>query len=39
MSRLVDIGQLPSGGEVPDQMHAQVVRSERFGDPETAFQP
>ncbi len=39
MSQLVDIGQLPPVGEVPDQMHAQVVRSERFGDPRTAFQP
>ena len=39
MSQLVDIGQLPPVGELPDQMHAQVVRSERFGDPRTAFQP
>jgi crotonyl-CoA carboxylase/reductase len=36
---LVDIGRLPLVGEVPDQMHAQVVRKERFGDPRTAFQP
>ena len=39
MSQLVDVGRLPPVGEVPDQMHAQVVRSERFGDPLTAFQP
>lgn len=39
MSQPVDIGQLPPVGEVPDQMHAQVVRSERFGDPRSAFQP
>ena len=39
MTQLVDIGQLPPVGEVPDQMHAQVVRQDRFGDPRTAFQP
>ena len=39
MSDLVDIGQLPSVGDVPDRMHAQVVRQDRFGDPRTAFQP
>jgi crotonyl-CoA carboxylase/reductase len=39
MSTIVDIGQLPPIGEVPDQMHAQVVRQDRFGDPRSAFQP
>ncbi|MCZ6738842.1 MAG: alcohol dehydrogenase catalytic domain-containing protein, partial [Actinobacteria bacterium] len=39
MSQLVDIGELPPVGEVPEKMHAQVVRRERFGDPRTAFQP
>jgi crotonyl-CoA carboxylase/reductase len=32
------IGSQPPLGEVPDKMLAQVVRSERFGDPRTAFQ-
>jgi len=30
--------ELPPVGEVPEKMLAQVVRSERFGDPRTAFQ-
>jgi crotonyl-CoA carboxylase/reductase len=30
--------ELPPVGEVPKSMLAQVVRSERFGDPRTAFQ-
>jgi crotonyl-CoA carboxylase/reductase len=32
------IGSLPAVGEVPQQMFAQVVRQDRFGDPRTAFQ-
>ena len=32
------IGSQPPLGEVPEKMFAQVVRSERFGDPRTAFQ-
>lgn len=32
------IGTLPPVGEVPETMVAQVVRSERLGDPRTAFQ-
>ena len=32
------IGSQPPMGEVPEKMLAQVVRSERFGDPRTAFQ-
>ncbi|MGB3703629.1 MAG: crotonyl-CoA carboxylase/reductase [Anaerolineales bacterium] len=32
------IGSQPPLGEVPDKMIAQVIRSERFGDPRTAFQ-
>lgn len=39
MTSLCDIGTLPPLGEVPNQMHAQVVRADRFGDPRTAFQP
>jgi crotonyl-CoA carboxylase/reductase len=38
MTETPDIGQLPALGEVPPQMHAQVVRKERFGDPRSAFQ-
>src|SRR4051812_2871204 len=37
MIRPVDIGQLPPLGKVPDKMYAQVIRSERMGDPATAF--
>ncbi|MFE4672325.1 crotonyl-CoA carboxylase/reductase [Streptomyces sp. NPDC056723] len=36
-SDVADIGQLPPLGEVPTQMHAQVVRQNRYGDPLTAF--
>ncbi|MFE4722734.1 crotonyl-CoA carboxylase/reductase [Streptomyces sp. NPDC056728] len=36
-SDVPDIGQLPPLGEVPTQMHAQVVRQDRYGDPLTAF--
>jgi len=38
MTDIPDIGQLPPPGKVPSQMHAQVVRQERFGDPRGAFQ-
>ncbi|MDQ6524360.1 crotonyl-CoA carboxylase/reductase [Nocardioides sp. LHD-245] len=34
----VPLGQLPEPGEVPSHMTALVVRAERFGDPQTAFQ-
>jgi crotonyl-CoA carboxylase/reductase len=34
----VPLGQLPDVGEVPSTMTALVVRQDRFGDPETAFQ-
>lgn len=38
MSKAVyDIGDIPPIGEVPAQMHAQTVRSDRFGDPTTAI--
>jgi len=39
MTQLIDVGQLPPLGQVPSQMHAQVVRSDRLGDPRSAFQP
>jgi crotonyl-CoA carboxylase/reductase len=32
------IGDIPPLGDVPPQMFAQVIRPERFGPPETAFQ-
>jgi crotonyl-CoA carboxylase/reductase len=32
------IGELPPIGEIPKRMFAQVIRPERFGDPEKAFQ-
>jgi crotonyl-CoA carboxylase/reductase len=32
------IGQLPPLGEIPKRMFAQVIRPERFGDPEKSFQ-
>ena len=35
---IVPIGQIPPPGEVPARMVAQVIRPERFGDPEKAFQ-
>lgn len=35
----VDLGTLPPLGEVPQRMHAQVVRQDRYGDPAQAFQP
>ena len=38
-SNAVPVGTLPPLGEVPEEMHAQVVRQDRMGDPSTAFQP
>jgi crotonyl-CoA carboxylase/reductase len=38
MSDAVPLGQLPPLGEIPGRMHAQVIRSERMGDPLAAFQ-
>jgi len=37
-NRIVPIGTLPEVGVVPDSMYAQVIRSERMGDPRDAFQ-
>src|SRR6266496_1976489 len=34
---LYEIGQIPPLGEVPRRMYAQVIRPERFGEPEGAF--
>jgi crotonyl-CoA carboxylase/reductase len=36
---LYDIGEIPPLGEVPEKMHAQVIRAERFGEPKESFQP
>jgi crotonyl-CoA carboxylase/reductase len=36
-SQNVPIGALPELGDVPDSMFAQVIRSERMGDPRDAF--
>ncbi|HET6770610.1 MAG TPA: crotonyl-CoA carboxylase/reductase [Actinomycetota bacterium] len=35
---LYEIGEIPPIGEVPARMFAQVIRPERFGEPERAFQ-
>lgn len=37
MTELVSIGSLPPLGEVPKRMFAQTIRSNRLGDPVTAF--
>ncbi|HEX5455839.1 MAG TPA: crotonyl-CoA carboxylase/reductase [Candidatus Saccharimonadales bacterium] len=36
---LYEIGEVPPLGEVPPKMHAQVIRPERFGEPELAIHP
>ncbi|MDX1386645.1 MAG: crotonyl-CoA carboxylase/reductase [bacterium] len=36
---LYEIGEIPELGEVPEKMHAQLIRPERFGEPTEAFQP
>jgi len=35
---LYEIGQVPPVGHVPREMYAQVIRQERFGEPNKAFQ-
>jgi len=35
---LYEIGELPPIGDVPARMHAQLVRPDRFGEPEKAIQ-
>ena len=32
---LTDVGSMPRLGDVPARMHAQVIRPERYGDPQT----
>src|SRR5439155_26240922 len=36
---LYEIGEIPPLAEVPARMHAQVIRPERYGEPEQAFRP
>jgi crotonyl-CoA carboxylase/reductase len=36
---LYDLGEAPPLGYVPKQMHAQLIRASRFGEPREAFQP
>lgn len=36
--QLYDLGEMPPVGEVPEQMHAWLIRPERFGPPMQAFQ-
>jgi len=35
---LYDLGEHPPLGELPQRMHAQVIRQSRFGEPRDAFQ-
>jgi crotonyl-CoA carboxylase/reductase len=35
---LYEIGEIPPVGEVPKRMYAQLIRPDRFGEPEKAFQ-
>lgn len=35
---LYEIGEIPPLAEIPRRMHAQVIRPNRFGDPNKAFQ-
>ncbi len=35
---IYDLGEHPELGVVPKKMHAQLIRPERFGEPEEAFQ-
>lgn len=38
VKEIYEIGEIPPVGEVPNQMYAQVIRPERFGEPSQAFQ-
>ncbi len=35
---ICDLGQRPPMGEVPENMHTVLIRQDRFGEPESAFQ-
>ena len=36
--QLYEVGEQPPVGEVPEKMHAWLVRADRFGKPTEAFQ-
>ena len=36
--QLYDLGDMPPLGEVPEKMHAYLVRQDRFGEPIDAWQ-
>ena len=36
--QLYDLGDQPPLGEVPEKMHAWLIRADRFGKPMDAFQ-
>src|SRR5574339_172491 len=38
MKDLYALGEMPPLGHVPAQMHAQLIRQDRFGEPNKAFQ-
>src|SRR5262245_11663551 len=38
MKDLYALGEMPPLGQVPARMHAQVIRQERYGEPNKAFQ-
>ncbi|MHB8511012.1 MAG: crotonyl-CoA carboxylase/reductase [Actinomycetota bacterium] len=38
MTDIYEIGDIPELGSIPKRMYAQVIRPERFGEPEKAFQ-
>src|SRR5476649_209622 len=37
LSGPTDIGTMPRLGAIPEQMHAHLIRPERYGEPKTAF--
>ncbi len=37
LKEIYEIGQIPPIGDIPKKMYAQVIRSERFGEPKDAF--
>ena len=37
-TEITKVGEAPPLGEVPDKMHASLIREERFGQPREAFQ-
>jgi len=39
MKDLYALGEMPPPGHVPTQMHAQLIRQDRFGEPLKAFRP